>query len=114
MERSTADPNLPPLPPEDYRELVSALERWAERHPEPDRPIFGYADSEFVSPRELVIAVESRSDLGARFLEDVRLLLTRVPFSTYLQSIERSRAPWWSILWHRMLNLFRRPPRRNT
>jgi hypothetical protein len=110
MEHAADDPDLPPLPPDDRRALVEALTRWADRHPEPDQPVFGYADSEFVSPRELVTAVKTESDLGKRFVDDVRLLLTRVPFSTYLRAVERSRAPWWSILWRRLLNLFR-PPR---
>lgn len=75
--------------------LVSALYRWASRHPAPDEPVFGYAGTRFVSPRELVVEVEQRSEIGRQYIADVEILTARVPLSTYLTSIERSRPPWW-------------------
>jgi hypothetical protein len=101
----------PPLHWEDRQALVEALTRWAERHPDPDKPVFGYTDTEFVSPRELVRAVRDKKPLGERFVRDVRLATMEMPFSVYLEAIERSRAAWWEIVWSRLTRPFRRLPR---
>jgi hypothetical protein len=105
----------PAEPPADRRTLsddevslvVSALDRWANKHPRPDDPVFGYAGTRFVSPRELVVEVRQRSEIGRQYIADVETLTARVPLSTYLATIERSRAPWWRVQLPRIASLFR-------
>lgn len=89
---------LPPLNEEQRRVLIDAMTRWVDRHPEPDRPFFGFAGGAFVSPRELVVAVREDSSVGRQYLESVRLVLTKVPFETFIGSIERSGRPRWRVL----------------
>jgi len=74
------------------------LEVWAHSHPAPDRPVFGYTGLGFVSPRQLVSEVKRESHIGYQYLQDVRRLTARVPFDSYLTTIERCRLPWWRKL----------------
>jgi hypothetical protein len=90
------------------RELLDALVAWVDRHPEPDRPVFGFAGREFVSPRGLVRAIRSESEVGRQFIHSVELVLTEIPFETYIKSIERSgrtrmlRLRLLLMLWRRL------------
>jgi hypothetical protein len=78
--------------------LISALRRWAERVREPDEPMLGFPDGEFLSARQLVVEVEERTRRGRQFLHSVELVLTEVLFETYIASIERSGRPRWRVL----------------
>jgi hypothetical protein len=56
------------LTEEERRELLHAVEAWADAAP--DEPVLGFVGGEgFCSPRELVRAVQSFSDTGEAFLE---------------------------------------------
>ena len=73
--------------------LIAALRRWAERIREPDRPILGFPDGKVLSARELVDEVEEETERGRQYLHIVEMLLTEVPFETYLACVERSGRP---------------------
>lgn len=97
-----------PLDQSRRRELLDAMAAWADRHPEPDRPVFGFAGREFVSARGLVRAIRSESEVGRQFIHSVELVLTEISFETYIKSIERSgrtrtlRLRLLLMLWRRL------------
>jgi hypothetical protein len=89
------------------RELLDTVNAWADRHPEPDRPLFGFAGREFVSPRGLVVAIRTESEVGRQFIYSVELVVTEIPFESYIKSIERSGRSRWSWI-RRLILLWRR------
>src|SRR6266576_5380382 len=101
--------------------LVRALSEWAQRHPKPNRPVWGLAQAvqltpndqiqDMLSPVELVEAVKSETPVGERFMHSVGITLTEVSFEDYLRSIDRSATRPRMIealldLWHRVVRLF--------
>jgi hypothetical protein len=87
-----------PLDDPDLRALIRALHSWARAHPEPDRPLFGYAGTGLVSPRQLALEVERGTVLGRQYLADIRAFTERVPFARYIELIDQSRAPRWRVI----------------
>jgi hypothetical protein len=84
---------------EERREiLIATLRRWVERIREPDRPILGFPDGKVLSARELVDEVEEGTERGRQYLHTVEMLLTEVPFETYLACVERSGRPRSRVL----------------
>jgi hypothetical protein len=79
-----------PLDDRQREQLLGALNAWVARHPEPDRPFFGFVGSDVVSPRQLFNAVRVETQVGRQFVHSVELVLTEIPFETYINSIERS------------------------
>jgi hypothetical protein len=88
----------------EVRALSEALRRWADRHPDPHRPLISFGGDRFVSASELAHAVQpdpgredeysSRQDeVRRQYLRMVQLVLLETPFEQYLGSIERSGSP---------------------
>ncbi|HEU5216824.1 MAG TPA: hypothetical protein VFU30_14940 [Gaiellaceae bacterium] len=99
--------------------LIRSLSAWAQRHPEPDRPVWGLAHydqstgdeiRDMLSPRELVEAVERDSPAGERFVHGVGLVLMEISFDDYLRSIDHSATR--SRLIEPFLSLWTRASRR--
>jgi hypothetical protein len=85
-----AEPEAPPLEHDQRRALAQSLEEWAERHPEPDAPIFGFAGSRMLSPRELAVALADSTEEGEQFFYAVRFVLEIVSFERFISTFEAS------------------------
>jgi hypothetical protein len=94
---------LLPLDDEQVWALSQALRRWADRHPEPHRPLISFGGDRFVSADELAEAVRpfpereerypNQGEVRRRYLRMVQLVMLETPFEVYLGSIERSGSP---------------------
>lgn len=94
---------LPPLDDWQVWALSRALRDWADRHPEPHRPLISFGGDRFVSANELAEAVQfppereagypSQGEVGRRYLRMVQMVMLEMPFEEYLGSIERSGSP---------------------
>lgn len=105
------DRALRPLNEWQVRALSLALRRWAERHPEPHRPLISFGGDRPVSASELARAVQPypdgkeaypdrrerypdrRDQVRRQYLHMVQLVMLDVSFEEYLGSIERSGNP---------------------
>lgn len=103
------DRPLRPLDDQEVFALAQALRRWADRHPEPHRPLISFGGKRFVSASELAEAVQSphareerywgdRERVRQQYLRMVQLVLLETPFREYLASIERSGSPRFRAL----------------
>jgi hypothetical protein len=94
---------LPPLDDGQVWALSQALRRWADRHPEPHRPLISFGGDRFVSASELAEAVQpflereerypSQDEVRRKYLRMAQLVMLETPFEEYLGSIERSGSP---------------------
>ena len=92
---------LPELSWDQRRAVAVAIQAWAQRHPTPDRPVWGYAEApphgrEMLSPRELARELEEQTHTGEDFLRAARFALLEMSFDEYVASIHRSATePGW-------------------
>ena len=102
-------PDDRPLDDHEVFALAQALRRWANRHPDPDRPLISFGGERFVSASELAEAVQfpfnreerywdDRERVRQQYLRMVQLVLLETPFEEYLASIERSGSPRFHVL----------------
>jgi hypothetical protein len=98
------DYSLPPLDDWQIRALAQALCRWADRHPDPHRPLISFGGDRFVSANELAQAIQlgldreerypsRQSRVRRQYLRMVQMVIRETPFEEYLGSIERSGRP---------------------
>lgn len=83
-----AEPEQPPLSPAQQLELAETLIRWANEHPRPNEPLFGFAGRELLSPQELATAVLERTEAGEQFLYAARFVTEIISFEEYLQAFD--------------------------
>ena len=86
------------LTPEQVTILVTAYHRWAEAHPQPDTPMFGFQGCNMLTPREIAQALTDSAagrdnPDGEKLLRQTRRVLAddTLSFDDLIASIDRSR-----------------------
>jgi hypothetical protein len=87
-----SEPTAPPLETEQLLRLRKQVGKWAACHPEPDRPVLGFADGSSISPRELANLLRGpMEDVRVRqFLRMVQFGLEVASFDEILRRFENN------------------------
>jgi hypothetical protein len=71
--------------------LTYSLNVWLEHHPEPDVPVFRIAGDGELTPREVVEAVNNRSEIGNGILDILEFSVRRSSIDEVTSSFEHGQ-----------------------